>query len=259
MYVPSVLALGTTIINGLTIFSCFTIFGKSTNKNSLTVWIADLNFSGLSFLYKAFHKTHQTWSRYIEFADWWGFDNFRSEDYLKEEYKEKKIMSIAEQAYITYAKKLLEGELIDPRSQERKIDKSKIQEFLPKLETFIEIREKKFVSDLVKEGITIISGLALGCDSIAHKEALNGGKTVAILPNTLNKIMPSQNENLANQIVENGGLLITEYYEEFNSSRELIGRYQERDRLQALFCDTIILTASYSKTQQTYGIFLIKS
>lgn len=47
-------------------------------------------------------------------------------------------MSIAEQAFIAYAKKLLEGELIDPRSQERIIDKDKIQEFLPKLETIIE-------------------------------------------------------------------------------------------------------------------------
>ena len=91
-----------------------------------------------SLLYSSFHKFHQAWSRYLEFADWWGFENFRSEDYLEEKYKEKKIMSIAEQAYIAYAKKLLEGELIDPRSQERKIDKDKIQEFLPKLETIIE-------------------------------------------------------------------------------------------------------------------------
>ena len=98
--------------------------------NELFIIIREFHFSkpseAYSFLYKAFHKAHQTWSRYIEFADWWGFDNFRSEDYLKEEYKEKKMMSIAEQAYIAYAKKLLEGELIDPRSQERKIDKDKI-------------------------------------------------------------------------------------------------------------------------------------
>ncbi len=91
-----------------------------------------------TLIYSSFHKFHQTWSRYLEFADWWGFENFRSEDYLKEEFNGKKIMSIAEQAFIAYAKKLLEGELIDPRSQERIIDKDKIQEFLPKLETIIE-------------------------------------------------------------------------------------------------------------------------
>lgn len=111
----------------------------------------------------------------------------------------------------------------------------------------IEIREKEFVANIVNNGITIVSGLALGCDSIAHKVALKSGKTIAILPNTLDKVMPSQNEKLASQIVENGGLLLTEYYENFKSNHELVGRYQERDRLQALFCDTIILTASYAK------------
>lgn len=111
----------------------------------------------------------------------------------------------------------------------------------------IESRERKIVAELVKKNITIVSGLALGCDSIAHKEALNGGKTIAILPNTLNEIMPAQNKDLAVQIVEEDGLLISEYYENFKSGRELLGRYQERDRLQALFCDTIILAASYAQ------------
>src|SRR5574344_462293 len=86
--------------------------------NDLFDIIREFHFSkpseAYSFLYKAFHKAHQNWSKFLEFADWWGFDNFRSEDYLKEEFKDKKIMSIAEQAYIAYAKKLLEGELIDP-------------------------------------------------------------------------------------------------------------------------------------------------
>lgn len=111
----------------------------------------------------------------------------------------------------------------------------------------IKNREERIVAELIKNNITIVSGLAFGCDSIAHMEALNGGKTIAILPNTLNKIMPAQNKGLAFQIVEEGGLLISEYYEDFKSSRELISRYQERDRLQALYCDTIILAASYAK------------
>ena len=59
--------------------------------------------------------------------------------------------------------------------------------------------------------------------------------------------MPAKNRSLAYQIVEEGGLLITEYYDEFKSSMELSSRYKERDRLQALFCDTIILAASYSQ------------
>ena len=90
-----------------------------------------------SLLYKAFHKGYQNWSKYLEFADWWNFENFRSEDYLKEEFKGKKIMSIAEQAYIAYSKKLLEGEPVDPFGQKRAIDKNKIHAFLPQLDKVI--------------------------------------------------------------------------------------------------------------------------
>ena len=111
----------------------------------------------------------------------------------------------------------------------------------------IEIREQKVVAQIVQRDVIIISGLALGCDSIAHKQALMGGKTIAILPSPLNSIMPAKNRSLAYEIVEEGGLLITEYYDEFKSSMELSSRYKERDRLQALFCDAIILAASYSQ------------
>ncbi len=110
----------------------------------------------------------------------------------------------------------------------------------------IEIRERKIVKELVNRNITIVSGLALGCDSIAHKEALKNGKTIAILPSPLNNILPASNKALAYEIVEQGGLLVSEYYENFKSKMELSSRYKERDRLQALFCDTIILVASYS-------------
>lgn len=91
-----------------------------------------------SFIYKAFHKGYQNWSNYLTFADWWNFDNLRSEDYLKEEFKGKKMMSIAEQAYIAYSKKLLEGVPLDPFGQQRVIDKEKIQSFLPKLDSLID-------------------------------------------------------------------------------------------------------------------------
>ena len=111
----------------------------------------------------------------------------------------------------------------------------------------IECREKKIVEEIVKQDITIVSGLAFGCDSIAHQQAILGGKTIAILPSPLNDILPAKNRGLAYEIVDQGGLLITEYYERFKSNMELSGRYKERDRLQALFCDTIILAASYAQ------------
>jgi len=112
----------------------------------------------------------------------------------------------------------------------------------------IELRERKLVAQFIKNGATIVSGLALGCDSISHREALkSNGKTVAILPSPLTSILPTRNKELASQIVKDGGLLVTEYGKNFESKMELSARYEERDRLQALFCDTIVLVASYSQ------------
>ncbi|MCR9155510.1 MAG: hypothetical protein NXI09_15505 [Bacteroidetes bacterium] len=93
-----------------------------------------------SFIYKAFHKGYQNWSKYLEFADWWNFENFRPEDYLKEEFKDKKIMSISEQAFIAYSKKLLEGDTVEPFGQQRAVDKEKIRTFLPQLDKIIDER-----------------------------------------------------------------------------------------------------------------------
>lgn len=116
----------------------------------------------------------------------------------------------------------------------------------------IEERERNIVAQFVKKGATIVSGLAFGCDSISHQQALDSnGKTIAILPSPLNSIMPARNKGLAFQIVEEGGLLVTEYGNDFKSNMELSSRYKERDRLQALFCDTIVLAASYAQNSAT--------
>lgn len=112
----------------------------------------------------------------------------------------------------------------------------------------IEERERNIVREFVKNDATIVSGLAFGCDSISHQQALDSnGKTVAILPGPLSNILPTRNKGLAFQIVEEGGLLVTEYGNDFKSPMELSSRYKERDRLQALYCDTIVLAASYAQ------------
>jgi DNA processing protein len=112
----------------------------------------------------------------------------------------------------------------------------------------IEERERNIVGQFVKMGASIVSGLAFGCDSIAHDQTLvSNGTTVAILPGPLNSIMPVRNKGLAYKIVEEGGLLVTEYGNDFRSQMELSTRYKERDRLQALFCDAIVLAASYAQ------------
>lgn len=107
-------------------------------------------------------------------------------------------------------------------------------------------REKRIVKEIVRRGGNIVSGLALGCDSVAHRTCLeNNGKTIAVLPSKLDSILPKENIGLANEIVANGGLLITEYYNEPIEKFELSARYVERDRLQAYFSNSIVLTASY--------------
>jgi DNA processing protein len=70
---------------------------------------------------------------------------------------------------------------------------------------------EEIVSDLVRSNITIVSGLARGIDTYAHKAALEaGGRTMAIFACGLNTIYPPENAELARHIVENGAL-ISEY------------------------------------------------
>ena len=68
-----------------------------------------------------------------------------------------------------------------------------------------------FAKDLSKAGFTIVSGLADGIDTHAHRGTLDAeGKTIAVLAGGLNTIYPAINTDLAHEIVEKGGLLISE-------------------------------------------------
>lgn len=108
--------------------------------------------------------------------------------------------------------------------------------------------EEKITAKMLQKDAVIVSGLAKGCDEIAHECALrNNGATIAILPSTLRNILPSSNAELAQEIVANGGLLISEYIDECkNMPFGLTVRYTQRDRLQALFSDAVCLVASYA-------------
>ena len=112
----------------------------------------------------------------------------------------------------------------------------------------IQKRERKIVSQLVKKEQVIVSGLAKGCDVIAHEECMRlGGKTIAILPSPIDEVLPKEHAEQAKQIVETGGLLISEYYTSSSNPRfEMTKRYIERDRLQAMFAKVVILIASYA-------------
>jgi DNA processing protein len=93
---------------------------------------------------------------------------------------------------------------------------------------------------LAQNGYNIVSGLALGCDTAGHLGALSvpNGKTTAFLAHGLDTIYPPQNADLAEQIVERGGLLMSEY-----SIGSPINRYNlvARDRLQAGLADATLV------------------
>lgn len=67
------------------------------------------------------------------------------------------------------------------------------------------------VEPIAKSKVTIISGLAFGIDTVAHRTTLKAqGKTIAVLAHGLDTIYPPQNKELAEQIVQNGAL-VSEY------------------------------------------------
>lgn len=92
--------------------------------------------------------------------------------------------------------------------------------------------EEAYVKRLVKyHNVTVVSGLALGCDKIAHEVTLdNNGYTIAVLPGGFNKITPKSNKELAERILSNKGLLMTEYAPDSDVSKYT---YVERDAVIA--------------------------
>lgn len=94
------------------------------------------NSKWFSVLFNAMHKGMKESNRYIEFADWWDFNNFRPEDFQKEIMPNgKEVMAIAEQAYIAYAKHLLPKQT---QHGETIFNKEKAEAFLPVLSQIVE-------------------------------------------------------------------------------------------------------------------------
>lgn len=86
-----------------------------------------------------------------------------------------------------------------------------------------------FAKELAKRGITIISGLATGIDSVAHIHSMKEqGKTIAVIGSGFKHITPKENYYLYEQIIENGGCIVSEYPPE---TKEEVANYPRRNRI----------------------------
>lgn len=100
--------------------------------------------------------------------------------------------------------------------------------------------------DLAKRGVIIISGLAYGVDAIAHKAALDaGGTTIAVLASGLHKVYPAANTQLAEQIIGQGGAIISEQ-EMGHEPRKY--DFLSRNRLISGLADAVIVTEAAEKS-----------
>jgi DNA processing protein len=100
-------------------------------------------------------------------------------------------------------------------------------------------------TELARNGVIIVSGLAMGIDTIAHTSALEGGgKTIAVLAQGLHTIYPASNKGLAERIVKNGAL-ITEYDTGVEAMKY---HFLARNRLVSGLADAVIVTEAADKS-----------
>ena len=101
-----------------------------------------------------------------------------------------------------------------------------------------------------------MSGLAVGIDAVAHINSMqNEGKTIAVIASGLNKIYPSENKILAEKILQNDGLIISEW--EPNEEIEM-SRFPKRNRIISGLADLILVIEAKYRSGSTitarYGL-----
>lgn len=96
----------------------------------------------------------------------------------------------------------------------------------------------RFASQIAGAGLTVVSGMAKGIDTCAHRGALDaGGKTVAVLGCGVNICYPGSNADLKN-IIEEKGLVISEYPPDTEPQRYF---FPQRNRIISGLCEVIIV------------------
>jgi DNA processing protein len=102
----------------------------------------------------------------------------------------------------------------------------------------------KIISELVDQQVMIVSGLAYGIDSCAHRASMAAGlPTIGVLGHGLDRIYPFQNKGLAEKMIHHGGLL-TDFISETKPDRE---NFPQRNRIIAGLCDAIVVVEAAKK------------
>ncbi|MGL5314207.1 MAG: DNA-processing protein DprA [Peptostreptococcaceae bacterium] len=95
-------------------------------------------------------------------------------------------------------------------------------------------------------GINIISGLAIGIDYYSHVGCIDGNsKTIGVLASSVDNPLPKRNIKLANKILDDGGLLISEY---LPSDRVFPGNFSSRNRIISGISDGVIVVEAGEKS-----------
>lgn len=103
---------------------------------------------------------------------------------------------------------------------------------------------RELIAGLADSGVVVVSGLAYGIDVCAHKTAMECGiPTLAVLAHGLERIYPSHHRKIAEQMIDNGGL-VTEYAPYAHVDKE---NFPMRNRIVAGMCDAVIVVESKSK------------
>ena len=102
------------------------------------------------------------------------------------------------------------------------------------------------VSDLAQADVVVISGGAVGIDSLAHRHCLKAeGQTCAVLGSGLNKPYPTSNKKLSAEICLNGGQVISEFLLDTPPKKQ---NFPQRNRLIAALADALIVTEAGEKS-----------
>src|SRR3989344_2040566 len=105
---------------------------------------------------------------------------------------------------------------------------------------------QQLAGQVAAAGVTIVSGFMYGGDKAAHQAALScGGRTIAVMPCGINLVHPAGQEKLYQDIIDKGGLIISEYE---GAAQPQTFTYVQRDRLVAGLSKAVLVTEASLKS-----------